>query len=321
MVCQHDHVEYDPAGRPVCTTCGEVLEEATHYVSTEVGPKAVRGVLVPAAAPKEEIPSPTTFSLVESVCAQCERTAKIQISTDLKDRLMHLLVAFKLSTGLRPVYSYENLIRTGLLVVLRESGHAIQASKLIPRFDGKRAPLFRLLSKMNQLLGLRMESVNSDVLIQHCSEILLSELRRKNLYPLKILTGERKQDLLDDIVTIACRLLALMTEHGNFGPRPRLTHAVACTYFAVRYGCDHHPSLKKRDFTLLSSIEVLELAESEHTIYKQYEELKNFLMKGLQGIGYRVSDERQVIEHLTEIEGNQRARAQLSKRIRLISES
>jgi hypothetical protein len=261
------------------------------------------------------------MSLVESVCSQCEKSAKLQISVDQKHRLVHLLTAFKLSTGLRPVYSYENLIRTGLLVVLRESGQTVPANKLIPRFDGKKAPLFRLLSRMNQLLGLRMGSVNSEVLIQHCSEILLSELRRKDLYPSNIVNRIKKEDLLDDVVELADRLLKLAMQNGKFGPTPRLTHAVACSYFAIRYGCDHRPSLKKRDFTILSCIAALELTESEHSIYKHYEELKSFLMKGLQSIGIRVLDERKVIEHLTEIEDNQLSRAQLSKKIRIISES
>lgn len=319
MSCAHEQVDYDPAGRPVCGECGEVLDQATHLVTLEIGPSGPRGVSVPSSIPKDEAPSPTTLSMVDSICDQCEKSGGIQITPEIKDRIVHLIVAYKLSTGMRIVYSYENLIRTALFVLLRETGNTVPASKLIPRFDGKKAPLFRLLSKMNQLMGLRSETIDSTVLVQHCAEVILLRLKNQKTYPIRLLDGLAKRDLLVDVTTLACRILRIYGEYAEQEPIQNLAHALAVTYFAIRYGCEHSPTLKKRDLSLSNCIKDLDLKDSEHAVFRSYEDLKAFAFRSLEEIGIRSSLEEMVIKHLDDIEQRKHSKFHLAKRIKLLN--
>jgi hypothetical protein len=273
-------------------------------------------IVVPTGSTPEDGVTPVTAAKIEAICKQCEQQANFTIPTDMYQRITRLVGAYRLSIGQKSVSSYENVIRTAILIVVRAAGFSIPANKIVPRFDGRKAPVFKLMSELNSLLGLTMTTPSAELLCRHCSDIILADMTERGIF------SSTQDTPGSEKVSQAYALMRLMADEGFFGSAPLLTQAVACTYFVIRHGCEYkQPSEKKRILTLSRCIKILELQDSEKSIFRYYELLSAFLKKGLLDIGIREWDERTAFENLPKIQHNIAGKAQLAKRIKLIEDS
>jgi hypothetical protein len=307
MSCDHrGKIDDDVLSRSVCSLCGEVLIQIEEPVlgSSPGGDYA-------------QI-SPTARTLIDSICLQFQQSSGVLLPPELRDRVNQLVAMYRSACGTSPVFSFENLVRASLLVILRGARIAVPPSKIIPRFDGKNSSIFRLLSRMHSSLGVKMEPLDAKMLINHCVEVVLSRLGQSDIYPDKIVSGAGDRDLLCDVVSLSSRVLEIMVSHGPFATTARLSQAVACTYYVIRNGCVHSPRMRKRDLTLLSCIRMLNLEGSEQSVYKNFEEINSFFKQCLIDIGVR-DGEGQGITYLRDIERKLSSKMHLSKKIRLIS--
>jgi len=318
MSCTHqDLIETDPAGRSVCGVCGEVLRGAYQGVI----PYGSGPDLMDRSQSEAVLHTPTTLAMVDSIIRQCEGSGGVQIPQHLRERVLAVLSAFKQATGMRPVYSYENLIRTALLVVIRSAGLPVPASKIIPRDDGRTSPAFALLTRFEHMLGLQIQPLDQSLLVRHCVEVILTNMRERGIYPCRILFLQPKSDIEDDVSYTVTRVLKLYCGLSNSRAAGKLHLILACSYLVVRFGCEQHPAFKSRNLSLSSCIRILDMNEFSQSVFKHYEAVRNLSFDLLTGIGIRRKDEREIFEHLADLEEHCDSRNIISKRMKLISET
>ena len=314
LSCDHSgHIDTDVSGRRVCTDCGEVLGRAESIVEDrfELSPEFQ---LIPKLSEYGEAGSQTTNATIDAVCDQCEKVIGTSLAPDLKQRVMQLVESYRLASGVRQLYSYENTVRTAMLVVLRASGYAITATQLIPRFDEKRTPMFRLLSRMQSVMGVRVESLPIELLVSHVLESLLKDLGDRGVFPNSFL-GRQGALIADHATVVAVALLKACVEFGAFPAVPKLSQAVAGAYMGLRFGCEFPPTMGKRDFTLKSAIAATSLTDSDKAIYRDFDCLRDFILSCLLQTGFRDGNERTFFSNFDAIVIELRKRAESRRRI------
>ena len=289
--------------------CGEVLDAACELVQERYESRAEFQVIPKLSSFGRDLSYAST-ALVDSVCNQCEKIAGVHFSPELKQRVMVLVEAYRRSLEKRHLHSYENIVRTAIIIVLRNAGYQVPAAKIVPRFDEKKAPVFRLLSRISQTLNIHTGPVNVQVLIYHATDCIMTDLREGADY-----TPSPESESLSSTHALAGRLMELLVEIGIFPPTPKLSQAIACCYFAIRYG-----SLTGVRLSIRACIRANDFMDSEKCVYRDYELLRGFVTDGLALLGVRNADEALFIEKLDAITDLMRKKQEVSKRLRLISD-
>ena len=317
MSCQHERL--DPQNQTICLDCGEVLDGRPSE-SIERWVPAGDGLDYFSMMNNNLRTSPQLYSKIEAVCDQCSLKANVQLSVAMRQHISELVVAYKYAVSPSSVHSYEDIIRTAVLIVVRSGEYSIPASKIIPRFDGKRTPAFRILSKINDILGARLPSLTPHSLILHIAELVLNVLKNKGVYPERLISCEAKSDVTGDVVSQSVRLLRLLSDNGRFPEMPRLSQALACVYTVVRFGSEYRSNLKPRDLSLTACISLMAMDDESQSVFKAFELARRFLKEALTEIGVRGKSETLAFSHLESIERKFSAKTHLAKRLKLIAE-
>lgn len=318
MSCRHERL--DPQNSRICLDCGEVLDRRS-YESLESWS--------PSDQSRDSFPFLNDngrallqlYAKIETICDQCALQANIHLSVAVRRHVTDLVTAYKYAVSPSIVHSFEDIIRTAILVYVRSSEYSVPVSKIIPRFDGKRAPAFRILSKINEILGTRAPSLTPHSLILHIAETILNHLKDKGIYPGRLIGFAAKADVTDDVVLQSTRLMRLLSDNGRFPEVPRFSQALACVYIVVRFGSEYHRTLKPRDLSLTACISLLSMDEENQSVFKAFELARRFLKQALTEVGIRGKSESLAFTNLDSIETKYSAKAHLSKRLKVITES
>ena len=312
--CDHSgHIETDVSGRRVCTECGEVIGGFDQIIEDRFE-HSTEFQIIPKLSTFGEGVSEPTNATIDAVCDHCEKLIGSRLSPELKQRVMRLVESYRQASGVRQLYSYENSVRTAMLVVLRSAGYTVDPVKLIPRFDEKRTPMFRLLSRMQSVMGVRMEPVSSEVLVRHVVENLLRDMSDRGFHAISFM-GQLSADTAEDAMKLATSLMQAMGEYGKSGTVPKISQALACSYAVVRFGSEFPPTVGKRDFTLKTAIVANDLSESEKIVYRDFDTVRDFIHESLVQAGFRGNNERTFLVNFDFIIGELRKRAEVQRRI------
>lgn len=310
--CEHEgHIDFDSAGRKVCVECGEVLDLVGRIVEEEYESRA-EFQIVPSLSSFGSGISYASSQLIDNVCSQCEQTAGIRFSPELKQKIMGLVDAYKKSLGRRQVYSFENVVRTAVIVVLRSSGSTVPVSKIIPRFDEKKAPAFRLLTRLSRGVDVDFSGMTSEDLTRHTVDTISQYLRSSHKF------GTTPQPSAGpNILVTSLRLLSALQAVDRFTSVPKLSQAIACTFFTIRFGSALSQSAKP--ISIRDCIRACDSMDSEKSVYRDYEILKDFMKTGLSLIGIRKVDETEFLNSLDEVCHVAIKRNEVTKRLRRMS--
>lgn len=310
--CEHEgHIDFDSTGRRFCGECGEVLDLTGRIVEEEYESRP-EFQIIPSLSSFGSGISYASSQLIDNVCSQCEQTAGIRFSPEMKQKIMGLVEAYKKSIGKRQVYSFENVVRTAVIVVLRNSGSTVPVSKIIPRFDEKKAPVFRLLTRLSRGIDVDLSGMTNEDLIKHTVDTILEHLLSSD----KLRTTPQPS-AGPNLLVPSLRLQSALQAVDRFSSVPKLSQAIACTFFTIRFGSAFSQSAKR--ISIRDCIRACDSMDSEKSVYRDYEILRDFMKTGLSFIGIRKVDETEFLDNLDEICHVAIKRNEVTKRLRRMS--
>jgi len=310
--CQHEGlVDTDPSGNRFCTFCGEVIESNAVLRQTvyEANPESQ---IIPKLSSFSRGVSPPTAQLIDLVCEDCEKTSGAHFSPSRKQQVMTLIESYLSVTDVKAIYSYEDLVRTSILVILRQNGSTTPARKIIPRFDSKRTPAFRLLTRLSEKLNIRLPEITTGDLVRHAADSIFDELRRKS-YASVPGEGKTKQAVIHS----AEELIDILIQCQRFPPLTKTSHAIASVYFCMRFGSLRHDT---KDFPLSLAIKANDSVESSKTVYRDLDTIRKFQVGTSVEMGLPETDANAFVENLVRVREHYSNKNEITRRLRLISE-
>lgn len=309
--CDHaDLVDFDSSGRRFCTSCGEVLDSSESLTQVEFEAKP-EFQIIPKLSSYSRGVSHGTAELIDAVCEHCEKSSGFFFPPILKQQVMALIDSYLAVSGSKTVYSYEDLVRTAMLIVLRRNGSAVPASRIIPRFDTKQSPAFRLLKRLGDKLNVVLPHIEGDVLARQAVELMAQDLVQRGVFLGKDIGG-----LTEKAAISAKQLLDCLVECQQYPGLIKLSHAIACAHFCVHHAIDFH-SGNKKGYPVVAAIRANNAIQYSKAIYRDSEIVKRFAKKSCLDIGI---PEKAFLENINRVTAQYKSKQELTNRIRDISQ-
>lgn len=309
--CDHvDLIDFDPAGRRFCTNCGEVIDLSEPLRQVEYDSKPEFQIIPKLSSYRPGITS-STAKMMDAVSDECEKVSGYNFSPIIKQQVMSLVDSYLQASDTKNVHGYEDLVRIAMLVVLRQNGYSIQASQIIPRFDTKLIPAFRLLNRLGSKLNVRLTPVDKEALARVATAAIVHDLNRTRG---ETLTDERT--IIDMTTCISVKLLECLINVQKYPSLIKVSHAIACSYFCI----GHIIAFDQKPYTLISAIRANNAIQFTTAVYRDFDIIKKFAKHSLQELGISGGNERSnFLENLSNVNDHYNSRREVSKRIRLIS--
>lgn len=276
--CDHRQgVVIDTAGRECCDACGEVIRVSSELRSCfdNTNPD-YRMVL--AMSSYDSSLSVSSSYLVDSVCNDCQSTTGMVFPDELKQRVMRVVEEYRRSLKGSSVSSYENVVRAGIIIILRELKYEFPVNKIATRFDKKKTPVLRTLAQMNRVLGIMPSTDNINSVFSKYLQDIMEVLVRNDNGPRSFLG--QAMDMYERMVQISGELYQISKDCGIFeNASVTPSQPLVCCVFVVKYGCEYKP--KSKHLTMRECVNATHFTGSEKCCYRDFNSLKKFSMEAV----------------------------------------
>lgn len=271
-VCSHKHgVVIDSTGRECCGDCGEVLRLASDLQTGFEGTKAEFRVVQTMSSYDTSLSVSSSY-LVDSVCNDCQSATGIIFSDELKQRVMDLVDQYRRSLKGRSVVSYENIVRSAIIILLREMNYQFPISKIASRFDSKKTPVLRTLAQMNRVLGIKASLDSVFNLITKYVHDIVSFLRTAGACPITCMGVS--ENIPDKIIAVSAAIYRICKENDAFdNESDNMSQPLACCVFVLKFGCDYDSKCVPP--TVRNCVKYAGFSQSEKCCYRDFNALKN----------------------------------------------
>jgi hypothetical protein len=186
---------------------------------------------------------------------------------DINRRIMDFVGIYRRSRPGRILRSYETIVRAATVLTLRELNIPFSLLRVVTRFDGKRAPVVKLLADMSKAIPVHIGLANNhDTISRHVEDIM--EFFQT--------TPGRESTVCLTPASVSRRAIALwegMHELGYYvNEHVTISQAIACTTFVIKF-CPEAPAAAQ-SVTLRECMRASRFGGSEKSCYREFATLR-----------------------------------------------